>query len=94
MTSSLQAAFDESSCADVSRRRTTAAGRRGSGGARILPPSDEKERRLDATTMVDVVVPLTVAKSYETEDCSIMCYVIGVMQAQARPGVHAPPRPL
>ena len=45
--------------------------------------SDE-ERRLDVTTTVDVVTLLTVAKSYETDDCSIMCFVTDIMQAQVR----------
>ena len=58
--------------------------------------SDE-ERRLDVTTTVDVVTLLTVAKSYETDDCSIMCFVTDIMQARRRSprprfgGRRAPP---
>jgi len=52
--------------------------------------SDE-ERRLDVTTTVDVVTLLTVAKSYETDDCSIMCFVTDIMQARRRSPRPPPP---
>ena len=71
-----EAAFEESSCVDVSRRR--AMGSRGG-------PND-KERRLDATTTVDIVTPLSMAKIYETDDCSIMCLITETMQAQVSSG--------
>ena len=71
------ATFHESACSDVSRRRA----QQRFGSAR-----DGAERRLDATTGVDIVTQLSMPKSFETDDCSTMCIVIDTMQGPVASG--------
>ena len=72
------ATFDESLCSDLSRRRTQTG--------ELESARDAAERRLDATTQVNIVTQLSMPKSFETDDCSTMCIVVGTMQGPVASG--------
>ena len=71
------AAFHYSTCADLSRRRRAMARSPSSSSY-----DDNKQRRLDESPGVDIATHLVVAKSYETDNCDIVCLVVGTMEAR------------
>ena len=71
------AAFHYSTCADLSRRRRAMAQSLSSSSR-----ADNKHRRLNESPGVDVATHLVIAKSYGTDDCDIVCLVVGTMEAR------------
>ena len=76
------ATFDESTCADGSRRRAA---------AEFVMTTDDggvqfRSQRRQLTTTVSISMPLTMPKEYETDDCSILCLIATMMTAKVSNG--------
>ena len=77
------ASFDDSTCSDDGGRRRAAA--------EYSMTTDDgrvqfKSQRRRLTSSVSISMPLTMPKTYETDDCSILCLVSTIMTAKVSTG--------